>query len=224
MFFKVTCPTLVILWHHVCICMIKHELTLHKVGPGLQPPDNLSFLSAVHPSVLTVPHVGRAGLIWKRAEPRLRHEFVLTVGLDKSRSGCFDISNQRMLNQTADDGGWSSGLHQEKKKNPRLCRICSTFKFSLQCLSLISEIHSQNNLAATSKQKDKHQTSSELKTGRGNSAVRSTLAHRLMKLQTQLTGGEFQERTAYRILCVCVCLKGLEEGSRGQVAYHWVSA
>lgn len=41
------------------------QLTLHKVGPGLQPPHDLALLHAIHPSVLTVPHVGRAGFIWR---------------------------------------------------------------------------------------------------------------------------------------------------------------
>lgn len=44
------------------------QLTLHKVGPGLQPPNDLTLLGAVHPSVLAVPHVGRTGFIWPREE------------------------------------------------------------------------------------------------------------------------------------------------------------
>lgn len=56
--------------------MIKCELTFHKVGPGLQPPDNLPFLGTIHSSVLTVPHVGWTGFIWKKAGPQLRQELV----------------------------------------------------------------------------------------------------------------------------------------------------
>lgn len=46
----------------VSVCW-RSWLTLHEVRPGLQPPDYLTLLGAVHASVLTVPHVGRTCFI-----------------------------------------------------------------------------------------------------------------------------------------------------------------
>lgn len=46
--------------------LFNNQLTLHKVGPGLEPPHDLTLLGAIHPSVLTVPHVGWTGFICRR--------------------------------------------------------------------------------------------------------------------------------------------------------------